>query len=174
MEELKQYIRSVPDFPKPGINFYDITTLIQNGIGFAKAVDAMEKYARSRDCQKIVAVEARGLIFGGAIADRLGIGLVPARKPGKLPYKTIAEEYALEYGTDRLHLHEDAINKDERVVIVDDLLATGGTIDAVGRLVERLGGNVVGVSTVIELSFLPWRKKLSRYDVNYLISYDSE
>lgn len=174
MEELKQYIRSVPDFPKPGINFYDITTLIQNGVGFAKAVDAMEKYTRSRDCQKIVAVEARGLIFGGAIADRLGIGLVPARKPGKLPYKTITEEYALEYGVDRLQLHEDAVTKGERVVIVDDLLATGGTIDAVGRLVGRLGGEVVGISTVIELSFLPWRKRLARYDVNYLISYDSE
>ncbi len=174
MEELKQYIRSVPDFPKPGINFYDITTLIQSGVGFAKAVDAMEKYARSRDCQKIVAVEARGLIFGGAIADRLGVGLVPARKPGKLPYKTIHEVYALEYGTDKLFMHEDAISKGERVIIVDDLLATGGTIDAVGKLVERLGGVVAGVSAVISLSFLPWPEKLMRYDVNYLISYDSE
>jgi adenine phosphoribosyltransferase len=174
MSDLKQYIRSVPGFPKPGINFYDITTLMQNAAGFKAALDRMESYARSRSTQKIVAIEARGLIFGAVLADRLNVGIVPARKPGKLPFDSISEEYALEYGTDRLHLHSDSVKPGEKVLIVDDLVATGGTLKAVCKLVERLGGEVAGISTVIELSFLPWREHLEGYNVDFLISYDTE
>jgi len=174
MDELKKYIRSVPDFPKPGINFYDITTLLQNPTGFRLAVDRMEQFVRSKQPQKIVAVEARGFVFGAALADRLGIGLAIARKPGKLPSKTISQQYDLEYGSDSVELHEDAVSPGERTVIVDDLIATGGTLWAVCRLVEKLGGNVAGISAVIDLAFLPWREKLAGYDVNCLISYDSE
>jgi adenine phosphoribosyltransferase len=174
MDTLKAFIRSVPDFPKPGINFYDITTLFQNPKGFEQALDAMERYVRSRQPNKIVAIEARGFVFGAALADRLKIGLIPARKPGKLPAATITEEYALEYGTDKLQIHADAIVKGDRVVIVDDLLATGGTLAAACRLTEKLGGEVVGVSAVIALPFLPFKSKLAGYDLNYLISYESE
>ncbi|NOY89011.1 MAG: adenine phosphoribosyltransferase [FCB group bacterium] len=174
MEELKKYIRSVPDFPQAGVNFYDITTLLQNPVGFQKALKPMEEFIKKRGAQKIVAIESRGFIFGAALADRLNLALIPARKPGKLPYETISEEYALEYGTDKLEMHADAINKGEKVVIVDDLIATGGTIQAVGKMVERLGGEVVGVSVVIALTFLPYQEKLQKYEVNYLISYDKE
>lgn len=174
MEDLKQYIRSVPDFPKPGITFYDITTLMQNPVGLNRTVDLMEKFVRRKNPDKIIGIEARGFVFGAALADRLDIGFVPARKPGKLPSKTLAEEYALEYGTDRLEIHADAVTQGERVVIVDDLLATGGTMLATCKLVEKLGGVVAGISTVIDLKFLPWREKLRKYDTNYLISYESE
>ncbi len=174
MGELKKYIRTVPDFPKPGINFYDITTLFQNPTGFRLALGEMEKYVRSKEPQKIVGIESRGFLFAAALADRLQVGLAIARKPGKLPYMSVSEQYDLEYGTDSVVLHEDAVNPGERTVVVDDLIATGGTLQAVCRLVERLGGEVVGISTVIDLSFLPWREKLEKYDVNYLISYDSE
>jgi len=174
MNKLKEYIRTVPDFPKPGVNFYDITTLIQDPAGFRMALEQMEQYIRSRKPQKIVGIESRGFIFAAALADRLHVGLAVARKPGKLPYKTVSEEYDLEYGTDRVELHEDAITPGERTVVVDDLIATGGTIQATCCLVERLGGEVVGISSVIDLSFLPWREKLKKYDINYLISYDSQ
>jgi adenine phosphoribosyltransferase len=174
MGELKEYIRTVPDFPKPGINFYDITTLFQNPAGFRLALGEMEKYVRSKEPQKIVGIESRGFLFAAALADRLQVGLAIARKPGKLPYKSVSEQYDLEYGTDSVVLHEDAVNPGERTVVVDDLIATGGTLQATCRLVERLGGKVVGISTVIDLCFLPWREKLQKYDVNYLISYDSE
>ena len=174
MDDLKKYIRHVPDFPKPGILFYDITTLFQNPVGFDKALNAMQAFVDRRQAQKIVGIEARGFILGGALADRLGLGFIPARKPGKLPSQTIREQYALEYGTDSLEIHADSISKGERVVVVDDLLATGGTVKATCRLVENLGGVVVGVSAVIGLSFLPFKQALAAYDVNYLISYDSE
>ena len=174
MDQLKQYIRTVPDFPRPGINFYDITTLFQDPVGFELSLDAMEAYARSKRPNKLVAIEARGFVFGAALADRLNIGLVLARKLGKLPFKTITEEYTLEYGTDRLQIHADAIKPNDRVIVVDDLLATGGTLAAACRLVEKLGGQVVGISAVIALDFLPFRQKLSGYDINSLISYDSE
>ena len=173
-EKVKQYIRSVPDFPKPGINFYDITTLLSDKEGFHLALDEMAAYVQSIKAEKVVAIEARGFVFGGALADRLNLGLVPARKPGKLPYRSISEEYSLEYGVDKVEIHADAIAADERVVIVDDLIATGGTLKAVCNLVERLGGKVAGISAVIDLSFLPWREKLADYDVNCLVSYDSE
>lgn len=174
MDQLKQYIRSVPDFPKPGINFYDITTLFQSPVGFEAALDGMEAYVRTRNAQKIVAIEARGFILGAALADRLKLGLIPARKPGKLPWRTVSEEYALEYGTDRLQMHADSVQTGERIVIVDDLIATGGTLKAACRLVERLGGTVVGITSVIGLTFLPYKKHLAGYDVHHLISYDSE
>ena len=174
MEELKSYIRSVPDFPKPGINFYDITTLFQSPEGFAKALDAMQAFIAPLEPTKIVGIEARGFVLGAALADRLKTGFIPARKPGKLPYETIAEEYALEYGTDRLEIHVDAVSPGERVVVVDDLIATGGTLLAACKLVERLKGTVVGVAAVIALTFLPGLEKLDGYKVNYLISYDSE
>lgn len=174
MEQLKKYIREVPGFPKPGINFYDITTLFQDPVGFDMALNAMEKYVRSKSPNKIVAIEARGFVFGAALADRLALGLIPCRKAGKLPFKTITEEYALEYGTDKIQIHADAITPGDRVVVVDDLIATGGTLAAACRLVEKLGGTVVGISSVIGLIFLPYQEKLSKYDVNFLISYDSE
>jgi adenine phosphoribosyltransferase len=174
MESLKKYIRHVPDHPKPGITFYDITTLILDPAGFKAALDAMEGYARERQTQKIVCIESRGFLFGGALADRLGLGCILARKAGKLPGKTVSEEYALEYGTDRLELHDDTVQPGERVLVVDDLIATGGTLQAVCRMIERLGGLVCGIAAVIELSYLPWREKLKEYDVHHLITYDSE
>ncbi len=174
MEQLKKFIREVPDFPKPGINFYDITTLFQDPDGFDMALNAMEKYIRTKSPNKLVAIEARGFVFGAALADRLQLGLIPCRKAGKLPYRTVTEEYDLEYGTDKIQIHADAITSGDRVVLVDDLIATGGTLAAAGRLVEKLGGEVVGISSVIGLTFLPYEDKLSKYDVNYLISYDSE
>lgn len=174
MEDLKKYIRSVPDFPKPGINFYDITTLLMDPEGFKAALDSMEEFVRGKKAHKILSIESRGFVFGAALADRLGVGLIPARKPGKLPYKTISEEYDLEYGTDSLEIHADAVSPGEKVVIVDDLIATGGTLQAACKMVRKLGGEVVGISVVIDLSFLPWREKLKDYDVHYLISFDSE
>jgi len=174
MSDLKKYIRSVPDFPKPGICFYDITTLLQHPIGFKLALDEMEKYVRSKNPDAIVAIESRGFIFGAAIADRLHIGLVTVRKPGKLPSKTISQEYSLEYGTDSIEIHTDALNKGDKVVIVDDLIATGGTLKAACNLVEKLGAEVVGISAVIDLEFLFWRSLLSKYDVNCLVAYSSE
>lgn len=174
MDELKKYIREVPDFPKPGIIFYDISTLLQDKTGFSLALDQMERYAVSRETQKIVAIEARGFIFGAALADRMNVGLVIARKPGKLPYKTVSQEYELEYGTDRIEVHEDAIDSGDRVLVVDDLIATGGTLEATCKLVEKLKGEVVGISSVIGLDFLPYKDKLAAYDLNYLITYDSE
>ena len=174
MSDLKQYIREVPDFPKPGVRFYDITTLMQNPKGFKQALDGMEKYVRSCNPDVLVAIESRGFIFGAALADRLDLGLVPARKIGKLPSDTISQEYTLEYGTDHVEMHSDAISTGQRVVVVDDLIATGGTAAATCKLIERLGGEVVGISTIIGLTFLPWQDLLKNYNVNYLISYDSE
>ncbi len=174
LDQIKQYIRSVPDFPKQGINFYDITTLLQDYDGFNLALDQMQLYVTSCNAERIVGIEARGFIFGAVLADRLNLGFTVARKPGKLPYKTVSQEYELEYGADRVELHVDSVADGERVVIVDDLIATGGTIQAVCKLVEKLGGKVVGISSVIDLSFLPWREKLADYDVNCLVSYDSE
>jgi adenine phosphoribosyltransferase len=176
MEELKKYIREVPDFPKKGILFYDITTLLESPEGFKMALAAMEKYLREKQVDKILAIESRGFVFGGVLADRLNIPMVLARKPGKLPHKSISEEYALEYeyGTDSLEMHEGTIAAGERVAIVDDLIATGGTLKAVCKLVERLGGEVVAISAVIALTFLPFEQALQGYDVNYLVSYDSE
>lgn len=173
-KDLKKAIRSIPDFPKPGIVFRDITTLMADAEAFRHALDQFQEYFRARGVTRIAAIDSRGFIFGGALADRLGIPLVPIRKKGKLPYKTIGQEYSLEYGTDSLEIHTDAIGQNDKVAVLDDLLATGGTLEASCRLVERLGGKVVAVGVLIELSFLKGREKLSAYDIKSLVDYDSE
>ncbi len=168
---LKKLIRDVPDFPKQGIVFKDITTLLSDGKALRRAVSLMAKPYRKMQVDKVVAIEARGFIFGALLAFKLGCGLVPARKKGKLPFRTITEEYALEYGTSTLELHSDAIAAGEKVIIVDDLLATGGTALAAARLVERLGGEVLGIEFLIELEFLKGRQKLLTYPVRSIIRF---
>lgn len=174
MESLKKYIREIPDFPKPGVLFYDVTTLFADPTGFRLALNRMQRFVESVGAEKLLAIESRGFIPASALADRLELPLILARKPGKLPYETISEEYDLEYGTDRLEIHSDGVFEGERVVVVDDLIATGGTLAAACKLVERLGGTVAGISAVIGLTFLPFAEKLSGYSVNYLVSYDKE
>lgn len=169
--DLKKFIRDVPDFPKKGIVFKDITTLLKNPGAFRAAVDPLVGKYRSKKIDKVVAVESRGFIFGSILAYELQCGLVLARKAGKLPHQTIREEYALEYGTAILEIHVDGIENGEKVVIVDDLLATGGTALAAARLVETLGGRVEGIEFLIELGFLHGREKLVGYPVNCAISY---
>ena len=173
MEDLKKVIREVPDFPKEGILFYDITTLLKEGPALAKAVDALCGRYEGERIDAVVAIEARGYIFGPAIAYRLGAGFVPVRKPGKLPAKTIQETYELEYGTDTIEMHEDAVEKGQNILIVDDLLATGGTAAAACRLVEKAGGQVVECCFLIELSFLNGREKLGSRKVFSLLQYDT-
>jgi adenine phosphoribosyltransferase len=169
--DLGARIRDVPDFPKPGIVFKDIMPLLADAESLAATVDALVEWAEPRRPDLILAVEARGYITGGALATRLGCGFVAARKPGKLPWKTIAAKYALEYGFDTLELHADAIRHGERVLIHDDVLATGGTAKATVELVEQLGGSVCGLPFIIELTFLGGREKLAGYDVHALLSY---
>ena len=168
---MKECIRDVPDFPKEGIIFKDITTLISNGDAFKYAVDKMIEPFKEENIDRIIGIESRGFLFGGAMAYILGTGVNIARKPGKLPWKTIREEYSLEYGTNALETHMDAVKDGEKILIVDDLLATGGTALAVAKLVERLGGSVVGISFLIELTFLNGRKKLEGYKVHSVIEY---
>jgi adenine phosphoribosyltransferase len=172
MEHLKQIIREVPDFPKPGILFYDITTLLKDAAGFKTVVDALQARYRLTPVDLVLGIEARGFIFAPALAYALGAGFIPVRKPNKLPAKTVRETYQLEYGTDSLEIHADAIQPGQHVLIVDDLLATGGTAAAVGRLVEKLGGKVAGFGFVVELDFLKGRDKLPGYDVFSLLHYD--
>lgn len=169
--DLKTFIRDIPDFPKKGIIFKDITPLLAHGPAFRRTIERLADTGRAQDAQKIVAIESRGFIFGSAVACALGIGVVPVRKRGKLPYKTSSVEYQLEYGTDMLEMHVDAVLKDERVLIVDDVLATGGTAAAVVDLVQRSGGRNVGAAFVIELGFLKGREKLEGLPVTSLISY---
>jgi adenine phosphoribosyltransferase len=171
--ELEKIIRDVPDFPKKGIIFKDITTLLQDGEAFRLALNRMLKKYLDADAKidKVMGIEARGFIFAGVLAYKLGCGFVPARKPGKLPYRTIREEYTLEYGTNALEIHEDAFKAGEKVLIVDDLLATGGTALAAALLVEKLGGEVAGIEFLIELDFLKGREKLAKYPVHSLITY---
>src|SRR5690349_25055458 len=173
MDELKQLIREVPDFPKPGINFYDITTLLKHPEGLRKTVDALAAQYEGAKIDTVVGIEARGFIFAPALAYHLGAGFVPVRKPKKLPAETASISYDLEYGQDTLHIHRDAIGNGHRVLIADDLLATGGTARAVCGLVESLGGKVEGLVFVVELEFLPGREKLKGYDVRSLIKYQS-
>jgi len=168
---LEIIIRDVPDFPKKGIIFKDITTLLQDGEAFRLASNRMLKKYLDVRIDKVIGIEARGFIFGGVLAYKLGCGFVPARKPGKLPYSTIREEYTLEYGTNALEIHDDSIASGERVLIVDDLLATGGTALAAAKLVEKLGGEVAGIEFLIELGFLQGREKLAGYKVSSLITY---
>ncbi len=172
--DLKKLVRDVPGFPKPGIVFKDITTLTKDPQGFRAAVDSLVKHYRDEHIDVVVGIESRGFIFGAPVALELGVGFVPARKPGKLPAETVRAEYELEYGTDAIEMHRDAITPGQRVLIVDDLLATGGTAAAAARLVEELGGTVVGMAFLIDLSFLKGREKLEGYDVFCLMEFDSE
>jgi adenine phosphoribosyltransferase len=174
LAELTRSIRSVPDFPKPGIMFRDITTLLKDKEMFARAADILAGHYRNARIDKVVCVESRGYILGAVLADRLKAGFVPVRKPGKLPAATIREEYQLEYGIDALEMHTDAIHKGERVLVHDDLLATGGTMQATCRLIERLGGEIAGISFLIELDFLRGRDRLGGYDIFSIIRYDRE
>ena len=173
MDNLKALIREVPDFPKPGINFYDITTLLKHPEGLRNTVDALAAQYEGTRVDAVVGVEARGFIFAPALAYHLGAGFVPVRKPRKLPAETASISYDLEYGQDTLQIHRDAIGNGHKVIIADDLLATGGTARAVVDLVESLGGEVIGLVFVVELEFLPGREKLKGYDVRSLIKYQS-
>jgi adenine phosphoribosyltransferase len=171
MDALKKQIRHVPDFPKPGILFYDVTTLLQDPKGFRMAVDAMAAPHAGAAVDLVIGIESRGFIFGAAVADRLKTGFAPVRKPGKLPSKTRRASYALEYGTDALEIHEDAARKGQRVLIVDDLLATGGTAAATVGLVRGLGATVVGVQFLIELLALDGRSRLKGEHVGAVLAY---
>ncbi|MGH9432016.1 MAG: adenine phosphoribosyltransferase [Terriglobia bacterium] len=171
MEELKKLIREVPDFPKPGILFYDITTLLKDPIGLHRAVDALANHYVGRSIDRVVGIEARGFIFAPMVAYRLNAGFVPVRKPKKLPAPVEKASYNLEYGTDALEVHRDGITEGQRVLIIDDLLATGGTASAVAGMVERLGGNVAGLGFLIELDFLKGRERLPGYDVHTVLRY---
>src|SRR5579862_1395766 len=173
MDELKKLIRAVPDYPKPGILFYDLTTLLKDQKGFHSLVDQLCEPYTNQHVDIVVGVEARGFIFAPALAYRLGAGFVPVRKPKKLPAKTLRASYQLEYGTDTLEIHEDAIKPGQHVLISDDLLATGGTASATVQLVRQLGGEVKGLAFAVELSFLNGRAKLPGLDVLSLIRYDS-
>ncbi|HZR22040.1 MAG TPA: adenine phosphoribosyltransferase [Vicinamibacterales bacterium] len=171
MDQLKSKIRHVPDFPKAGILFYDITTLLQDKVGFRAAIDSLALPYVNQGIDIVVGIESRGFIFGAAVADRINAGFTPVRKPGKLPSKTVKASYALEYGTDSLEMHHDAIAKGQRVLIVDDLLATGGTARATTDLVKQLGGDVQGLAFLIELVGLEGRKKLAGEHVHAVLQY---
>jgi adenine phosphoribosyltransferase len=171
-EQLKKLIREVPDFPKKGILFYDITTLLKDKLGFATLIDALAEYYLPKKVDLVLGMEARGFIFGPALAYRLNAGFVPVRKPGKLPAATTRVEYELEYGSNTLEIHKDAIEKGQRVVILDDLLATGGTAEATAKLAASLGADIAGLGFVVELDFLHGKEKLKPYDVFSLLHYD--
>lgn len=170
--DLKEKIRIIENFPKEGISFKDITTLISDGEGLKEAIDQIVNHLKDKEIDLIVGPEARGFIFGVPVAYALGVGFIPVRKPGKLPGETISINYGLEYGEDQLQLHKDAIKPGQRVAIVDDLLATGGTVQGVAKLVEQAGGEVVSLDFVIELTELNGKDKLEGYDVLSLVQYD--
>jgi adenine phosphoribosyltransferase len=172
MEHLKELIREVPDFPKPGILFYDITTLLKDAGGLRAAIDGLRERYKNTKIDVVLGIEARGFIFAPAVAYALGLGFIPVRKPKKLPAETVRMEYALEYGADSVEVHKDAIQPGQRVLVIDDVLATGGTAAAVAKLVEKLGGKVAGVGFVIELDFLHGRDKLTGHEVFSLLHYD--
>lgn len=168
---LKDYIRDIPDFPKKGIIFKDITPLWRDGKAFAASIDEIAAKYEDKQIDLVVGIEARGFIVGAPVAYKLGVGFIPVRKPGKLPYKTTSISYSLEYGTDIIEVHEDAISSGQRILIVDDLLATGGTAAAVIKLVEKLGGVVVGMEFLVDLTFLNGRDNLKDYNVSALMAY---
>ena len=170
-DDLRRLIREVPDFPKPGILFYDITTLLKDPAAFRQVIDAMVEQVRATPIDLVVGMESRGFIFSAPIAYQLGAGFVPVRKLGKLPADTIEVEYALEYGTATLEIHRDAIQPGQRVLIVDDLLATGGTVMGTIELVQRLGGEVAGLSFMVELIALQGRERLSEFAIHTLLTY---
>lgn len=172
--DLDRYIRKVPNWPKPGILFYDVTTLFENKEVFASLVETLvAPYVREK-IDKVVGIDARGFILAGIVGYKLGAGVSLVRKKGKLPYKTIAESYTLEYASETVEMHEDTIKTGERVLIIDDLLATGGTLEAAIKLVERLGGNIIGIACVVNLPFLGGETKLKKYQPHSLISYQGE
>ncbi len=171
--DLKQTIRSVPDFPIEGILFYDITTLLKDPDALKASIDQLTEKYKDAGVDAIVGIESRGFIFGMPLAYQLGVGFIPVRKPGKLPAETIEESYALEYGTNSLEIHVDAIKKGQKILIVDDLLATGGTAEATCKLVEKVGGEILGLAFAVELTFLNGRDKLDGYDIFALMQYDS-
>ena len=170
-EDLKKYIRSIKDFPKKGIMFRDITTLLQEPKVLSETLEQLINFTRGLKIDKVVGIESRGFIFGSLLADRLNAGFIPIRKPGKLPAETVSETYELEYGTDKIEIHKDAIKTGENVLLHDDLLATGGTAEASCKLIEKLGGKIVQISF---LTFLNGKEKLNKYDVRSIIKYDSE
>ena len=172
--DLRAMIRNVPDFPKPGIVFRDITTLISDGAALDAAASQLADHFRAQRPDLVIGVESRGFILGVAVALKLGVGFIPARKPGKLPAETISEQYELEYGTDAIEIHKDAIMPGRKALLIDDLIATGGTAEAAVKLVEQAGGAVVGCGFLIELAFLKGTDKLSEYEVFSLIRYDAE
>ena len=171
IESLRDAIRDIPDFPKPGILFKDITTLVKDPVHFKNSVDLLVEHAKTLDIEVIAAIESRGFIFGAAMAYALSVGFVPIRKPGKLPGKTLKQRYELEYGFDEIEIHDDAISPGSRVMIMDDLLATGGTARAAAQLVEKLSGNVVDITFLVELSFLQGRKLIADYNIYSLITF---
>jgi adenine phosphoribosyltransferase len=170
-QQLKSYIREIPDFPKPGILYYDITTLLQNPVGLRRAVDQFVWLFAEHKVDKVLGIESRGFLFGPVVAYNLNAGFVPVRKPGKLPWETVEQAYELEYGSDSIEMHQDAVKPGERVLIVDDLIATGGTARAAVQLVESVGGIVSGLGFLVELAFLDGRKKLDGYAVESLMTY---
>jgi len=172
VEGLKRYIREIPDWPKPGVLFYDITTLLKDPVGLHHAVDALANHFVGRLVDRVVGIEARGFIFAPMVAYRLNAGFVPVRKPKKLPAETISASYSLEYGKDALEMHRDAITPGQEVLIIDDLLATGGTAVAVAQLVESLGGHIAGIGFLIELEFLKGREKLPQYEVHSVLKFE--
>lgn len=172
--DLKKSIRNIPDFPKPGILFRDVTTLIQNKKAFKKAVDTLVTKYKNKGIDKVVGVEARGFIFGAAVAYKINAGFVPVRKKGKLPFKTISAAYELEYGTDTLEIHLDGVSAGEKILIIDDLLATGGTVKAAIELVEKLKGKIIGIGFIIELVDLKGREKIAGYPVCSLVKFHGE
>ena len=174
MKDFKKFIRNVPDFPKKGIVFRDITTLLKDKVAYRQVIETFYDHYRNRSVDLVVGIEARGFLLASILAYKLGVGVVPVRKPGKLPAETLRVEYELEYGTDALEIHRDAIAKGQKVLIVDDLLATGGTVAATCEMVEKVGGQIVGIAFLIELDFLEGRKKLNGYELLSLIHYDSE
>ncbi len=173
-QDLKRYIRNIKDYPKKGVVFRDITTLLKNGKALKQVVDLLYKGYKGEKADLIAAIESRGFILGGALANKMGLGFVPVRKLGKLPADCIEQKYDLEYGTDTLEIHRDAVKKGQKILVVDDLLATGGTLQATCKLVEKLGGKVAGILVLIELSFLKGREKLRNYNLFSLIKYGSE
>ncbi len=169
--DLKSRIRDIPDFPKPGIVFKDITTLLQDFDAFQLSINMLAKQHQNNKIDKVAGIEARGFIFGAAVAYAMNTGFIIIRKPGKLPYQTVKQTYELEYGSDEIEIHEDAIKSGERILLVDDLLATGGTMAAAAELIRKIGGEIVGISFVIELTFLHGREKLEDYNIHSLIKY---
>jgi adenine phosphoribosyltransferase len=174
IDDLKNKIRNIPNFPKQGIVFRDITTLLEDGEAFGKVIDIFHQHYQEKGINKIVAIESRGFIFGGALAYKMGAAFIPVRKLGKLPGETIKKEYELEYGVDALEMHRDAIEPGDKALVIDDLMATGGTLAATCGMVEKLGGTVAGIGVLIELSFLKGQEKFQKYDYLPLIKYDSE